>query len=111
MRRSRGAIGPVAALCPAASYLVLLADPRLVGELDFYLVARIDSLYDLNNVEDFGGFAQRVERSVVPRQLFPSKRPFTERLERVSLQSNLRGRRHERKHIAPQGKARITHDA
>jgi hypothetical protein len=39
------------------------------------------------------------------------KRPFTERLERVSLQSNLRGRRYERKHIAPQGKARITYDA
>ncbi len=31
-----------AALRPAASYLVLLADPRLVGEPDFYLVARMD---------------------------------------------------------------------
>jgi hypothetical protein len=36
----------------------------------------MDSRYDLNNVEDCGGFAQRVERSIVPRQLFPSKKTF-----------------------------------
>jgi hypothetical protein len=38
--------------------------------------ARMDSLYDLDNVEEFGGFARRVERSIVPRQLFPSKKTF-----------------------------------
>ena len=71
----------------------------------------MDSRYDLDNVEEFGGFAQRVERSLSLANSSLQKRPFTERLERVSLQSNLRGRRHERKHIAPQGKARIMHDA
>jgi len=36
----------------------------------------MDLRYDLDNVEEFGGFAQRVERSIVPRRLFPSKKTF-----------------------------------
>ena len=40
-------------------------------------LARMDSRYDLDNVEEFGGFAQPVERSIVPRQLLPSKKTFS----------------------------------
>jgi len=65
----------------------------------------MDSRYDLDNVEELT-IRLTCERS-------PQKRAFSERLERVlpPLQSNLRGRRHGRKHITLPGKARVTHGA